>query len=101
LAKAHYTPQVLHTLQEKNIPFVPREKNPPNIPQIRPVEDLWGILKQKVYAQNYEAKSLDQLARRIREKIKELDKRMIQDMMFDIRSKLRKMWREGVFTTCH
>ncbi|CAF1261407.1 unnamed protein product [Rotaria sordida] len=101
LAKAHYTPQVLHTLQEKNIPFVPREKNPPNIPQVRPVEDLWGILKQKVYAQNYEAKSLDQLARRIREKIKELDKRMIQDMMFDIRSKLRKMWREGVFTTCH
>jgi len=54
-----------------------------------------------VYAQNYEAKSLDQFARRIREKIKEFDKRMIQDMMFDIRSKLQKMWREDVFSTCH
>ena len=62
---------------------------------------MWCILKQKVYAQNYEAKSLDQLARRIREKIKELDKKMIRDMMFDIRSKLQKMWREDVFSTCH
>jgi hypothetical protein len=58
-----------------------------------------GILKQMVYAQNYEAKNLNQLARRIREKIKELDKKMLREMMLGVRSKLGKMWREGVFST--
>ncbi|CAF4550535.1 unnamed protein product [Rotaria socialis] len=68
LAKAHYTPQVLRVLEANSIPFVPKEKNPPNVPQVRPIEDLWGILKQMVYAQNYEAKNFDQLASRIRKK---------------------------------
>ena len=54
-----------------------------------------------VYAQNYQAKNLNQLARRIREKVKELDKEMLRDMMLGVRSKLRKVWREGVFSTCH
>jgi hypothetical protein len=101
LAKAHYVPQVLRTLEANDIPFVPREKNPPNVPQVRPIEDVWGILKQMVYAQNYQAKNLNQLARRIREKVKELDKEMLRDMMLGVRSKLRKVWREGVFSTCH
>jgi hypothetical protein len=99
LAKAHYIPQVLSTLETNSIPFVPKEKNPPNVPQVRPIEDIWGILKQMVYAQNYEAKNLNQLARRIREKIKELDKKMLREMMLGVRSKLGKMWREGVFST--
>ena len=101
LAKAHYTRQVLRTLTENCIQFVPKEKNPPNVPQARPIEDLWGILKQMVYANNYEAKSLDQLAGRIRKKIRELDKNMLRDMMLGVRSKLRKMWREDVFVVCH
>ncbi|CAF3445339.1 unnamed protein product [Rotaria socialis] len=45
LAKSHYTPQVLRVLEANSIPFVPKEKNLPNVPQVRPIEDLWGILK--------------------------------------------------------
>ena len=101
LAKAHYTSQVLRTLEANGIPYVAQQNNPPNVPQARPIEDLWGVLKQMVYSNNYEAKDLDQLAARIRKKIKELDKKMLRNMMLGVRSKLRTMWRENVFSTCH
>ena len=40
---------------------VPKNLNPPNAPQIRPIEMYWGALKQKVYAKNWSAKNRDQL----------------------------------------
>ena len=39
---------------------VPKNLNPPNAPQIRPIEMYWGALKQKVYAKNWSAKNRDQ-----------------------------------------
>ena len=26
-----------------------RDDNPPNVPQLRPKEDFWGVMKQEVY----------------------------------------------------
>lgn len=101
LARAHYAPQVLRTLEANDIPYVPRENNPPNVPQVRPIEDVWGILKQSVYARNYEARNLDQLANRIRKKVKELYQEMLREMMLGVRSKVRKMWRQGIYSTCY
>ncbi|CAM4988281.1 unnamed protein product [Rotaria socialis] len=43
-------------IRSKFYTFCAKGKNPPNVPQVRPIEDLWGILKQMVYAQNYEEK---------------------------------------------
>ena len=81
LTQAHHTPQVLCTLEAENIPFVPRNKNPPNVSQVRPIKDIWVIFKQTFYNQNCQAKNLDQLFRRIREKIKELNKKTLRDIM--------------------
>ncbi|CAF5166545.1 unnamed protein product, partial [Rotaria magnacalcarata] len=36
-------------LHEQNIKFVPKQDNPPNVPQARPIEDFWSILAGKVY----------------------------------------------------
>jgi hypothetical protein len=45
-------------------------KKPPNAPQIRPIENYWGILKMKVYEGNRTAQTRDHLIRRI--KIKQM-----------------------------
>ena len=50
LATCHYHKKNLAWMNEKGLKFVPKEENPPNAPQIRPIEKYWGILKQKVYA---------------------------------------------------
>ena len=42
LAGAHYSNETVAWMEE-NV------SNPPNVPQARPIENLWGILAQKVY----------------------------------------------------
>ena len=34
-------------------------KRPPIAPQIRPIENYWGILKMKVYEENWMAQTRD------------------------------------------
>jgi hypothetical protein len=98
LASAHYSNVVQERLNEKNVPFVPRSDNPPNVPQARPIETVWTLLEQKVYEGNWEAKNLDILAQRIKKKAKELDQKMLQTMVEGVRKKLRAMWRNGLYS---
>lgn len=99
-ASAHYAGIVLARLKEKNIPIVLKQNNPPNVPQARPIETVWSILEQKVYAGNWEAKDLDSLARRIKTKAKELEKKKLQDLVNNVRKQLRSMWRNGLYSVC-
>ena len=73
MAKAHYSNIVQQCLTEKNIPFVSRVDNLPNVPQPRPVETVWTVLERKIYESNWEPKSIDHLVKRIKQKAKELD----------------------------
>ena len=72
LASAHYANATLQFLDENGITYVPRDQNPPNAPQIRPIENFFGILKQHVYAGNWSANSREALIRRIKKCIKEI-----------------------------
>ena len=53
--------------------FYTRIDNPANLPEVRPIEDFWSILKAKVYENNWEAKTLHQLEVRIKKCLKEVD----------------------------
>ena len=46
LASSHYADDVISFLEAKNINFVPTVRNPPNVPDARPIEDFWAILKR-------------------------------------------------------
>ena len=48
---------------DENDKFVPKDINPPNVPQARPIENFWGCLAQKVYEGGWEAKTEQQLNR--------------------------------------
>ena len=84
LAKAHYSNIVQQCLTEKNIPFVSRVDNPPNVSQGRPIETVWTVLERKIYENNWEAKSIGHLVKRIKQKAKELDREMLQGMIEDV-----------------
>ena len=57
---------------------MPREANPPNVPQLRPVEDFWGILKGLVYKAGWEATTERQLKQRVRKCLRDIDLGPIQ-----------------------
>ena len=68
--------EILEFLREQNIAFVEKKDNPPSAPQIRPIENYWGILKMEVYAGNWEASGenkREKLIRRIKQCQKKID----------------------------
>ena len=58
--------EIQRFMTDKGLFFVPKEINPPSCPQIRPIEQFWACLKQKVYANNWSASTRDQLISRIK-----------------------------------
>ncbi len=100
LAPSHYSNSVTRYLDQNGVQFVARDFNPQNCPQSRPIETLWAILKNIVYDQGWEAKNIDQLQRRIRTKMKEIDMKVVQTMFSDIRKQLRKIADHGPYHAC-
>lgn len=95
LASCHYSKKTLHWLTEQKIPFVPKKDNPPNVPQARPIENFWSVLKRMVYDNGWEARNEQQLINRIKRKLKEIDINTVQNLNRDIRSTLRKIEDHG------
>ncbi|CAF1307994.1 unnamed protein product, partial [Rotaria magnacalcarata] len=62
---SHYGHNVLQYLDPNDVQFVHKEFNPQNCPQTRPIETLGSILKNTVYNEGWEAKTINQLRRRI------------------------------------
>ena len=56
-AGCHYAEHSLDFLCENLIHHADKVDNPPNLPEVRPIEDFWSILKAKVYENNLEAKT--------------------------------------------
>ena len=48
-AVTHYTRDTVQFLEEAGVDTLKRDDNPPNVPQLRPIEDFWGVMKQEVY----------------------------------------------------
>jgi transposase len=95
LATAHYARQTQDKLCELGVNFIPKPFNPPNVPQLRPIERFWAILKAKVYRNCWEAKNLPQLQRKIQIKLREFILDTVRDLMEGIRGKVRRAGREG------
>jgi hypothetical protein len=72
---------------------VPKYLNPANAPKPRPIED--GILKGKVYAKNWSAKSIPELKRKIRICLKEMDVNLVQSIAGSVQKRLDTAHRKG------
>lgn len=99
LASSHYSNKSLQCLTDQKVPFVPKEDNPPNVPQARPVENFWGVLDRMVYDNGWEAKTELHLVNRIAQKLKEIDITVVQAMMKTIKKTLRKIEDNGPLKT--
>ena len=98
LATSHYAKTTIEWLNKRDIPFVPKLANPPNVPQARPIEHFWSILADMVYDGGWVATNHQQLANRIKRQLKKIDLNILQAMMNDVRGKLRKIEDSGPFS---
>lgn len=95
LASSHYAKSTIENLKDKKIEFVPKEMNPPNVPQLRPIETFWANLKRKVYENGYRAKNVDSLVLKIKKELKTINTEGIQRAMSELPKKIRKANRNG------
>ena len=86
LTKAHYS-NIVQECSTENIPSISRIDNPPNVPQARSIEIVWTVVERKTYENNWEAKNIDHLVKRIKQKAKEVDQ-MLQGLIEGVRKKL-------------
>jgi hypothetical protein len=100
-ASSHYGRKTLDFLARENIKFVPKIYNPTNLPQCRPVEDLWGMLVDLVYEGGWAAKTVPQLIRRIKKCVKKLDLDAVKRSFSPIRRKLALVYRKGPYAAVH
>ena len=96
LASSHYARSVVDWLQSNNISFVPKESNPANVPEVRPIEDFWGILKANVYKGGWQANNLQQLESRIRTCLKNIDIALVQRPIGGTIRRIDRVRRNGV-----
>lgn len=100
-ASSHYAKTTQELLKSKNINFVPKERNPTNLPQCRPIEDFFGNLSSLVYKNNWRAKNCEELKKRIRSCIRKMDPNPIQMSCRGIFRKLRLTADNGPYATVH
>ena len=72
-ASAHYASTTIKKFDELQIKYVKKDENPPNIPQLRPIERFWAHLKAKVYSNGWETDDIKTLKLRIRKKLRDFD----------------------------
>jgi hypothetical protein len=91
LLPAHYANKdKLVRLEELKIEYTPKEENPQNVPQIRPVENSWANLKRKVYSNNYCPKDVKYMMAKIIKELKSIETTGICKAKQELRAKAQK-----------
>ena len=90
-APSHYAYEITQWPLQEKIKFVAKQINLANVRKARSIEDFWSILACKVDEGVWEAKRGFQLKTRIYQKVKQIDMRVVQHRMTNIRTKLRKI----------
>jgi hypothetical protein len=101
LASSHYAKTTRAKYDSLGIPYVPRNENPPNAPQIRPIEDFWAYHKSLVYQGGWEAKSDDDLKTRFNWALNLLKDGYFERLMGRVKTKVRKAAENGLNSQLH
>jgi hypothetical protein len=78
---------------------VAENENPSNLPECRPIERFWYLLKAEVYKDDWCAPNLKQLERKIRACVKNFDLDLLVTLFGGVRSKIRDVGRNGTVET--
>jgi hypothetical protein len=96
LASAHYARTVQDYLKSQRVPFVQRKLNPANVPKCRPIENYWGSLKRKVYENDWSAKEIPQLIKRIKWAWTQVDSEISTRTCASVHRRFNTVARKGV-----
>lgn len=94
LASAHYAKDTLEWLGNENIPYVIKEENPPNCPELRPIERYWALVKQKLRKDARPSTNDADFKKKWHKFSNRVTKKTVQDLMVSVKRKVREFSRQ-------
>ena len=101
LASSHYAKSVLEAYSKLGIKYLPKDANPPNVPQLRPIETFWANLSREVYAGRPPCATVQELITRIKNSIKTIKRNkenLMRNLMEGVGLKVRAAANRGVLS---
>jgi predicted transcriptional regulator len=96
LASCHYSTRTLEWYKANSVEVVPKESNPPNCPELRPIEKYWANIKSKLRKTCQPATSLPDFQRKWIKCTKLVTDDSVQRSMNHIKSKVREFSRRSL-----
>jgi hypothetical protein len=93
LASIHYSRDAVSWYEENEVAYVKKTHNPPNSPELRPIERYWAILKRNVKKRSSAASDIKSFKNKLNGGIKTIDMKTVQTLMGGIKGKVRKFGR--------
>ena len=95
LASAHYAKSTIQFLNEHNIKVLDKKKNPPNLPQLRPIETFFAHWKSRIYSNGWKPQNIDQLEEKAKKTLRTFGKEYYQNLMANVARKVRLAYHKG------
>ena len=77
---------------------MPKNQNPPNVPQLRPIETFWANLKRRVYSNDRTAKTIEELIAKIKSELRKTSVNSCQNLLRGLKTKIRAATDRGVLS---
>ena len=90
LATCHYSKSAVEWYIKHNVVFVPREANPPNCPELRPVERYWALVKREMKSTKEVVDNVKNFSRKWNLSSKKITENTIKALMGGIPEKTKK-----------
>jgi len=88
LASCHYSKTAMEWFRSNEVALVPKEANPPNCPELRPIEKYWALVKRNLKETKTETNDIKSFREKWRYGAKKVGKSTIKALMRGISDKI-------------
>lgn len=95
LASVHYSHRVTDWLESEGIEYVKKSCNPPNCPELRPIERFWAQIKRILQKSGSAVSTMPNLKHRWDIEVKKAGSGLVRNLMGHVQGKVRNFFRLG------
>lgn len=96
LAPAHYAGDTINFMNRQGIHFVDKNMNPPNVPQCRPIERYWALVKAILRKTGQRSTDIKSFAVKWIDACRKIKRDAFTKLMKRIKPKLRVQWTKPI-----
>lgn len=94
LATAHYAKKTLDWFEQNEVQFVAKSCNPPNTPELRPIERYWALVKAVLRKEGKHATCIKNFKKLWVNGSKKVNEEILQNLMRRVKAKVRTFMRQ-------